>query len=326
MSPLANSKKGCQKKVFVTNIYIYSMGEKIDHLRRGTDVSPLSSMIAGSFSGLVARCVTAPLDIVKIRLQLKGNPNNMQYGRIVGTLREIVKYEGGVRALWKGNVPAGVMYVIYGATEFTTYSMLNSYLFKLNHHQNHPIYSAIHSLTVGAIAGVTSTSISYPFDVLRTRLAFSSESHFLPLWKTAHSIAHNEGVHGFFGGIKPSLLSVAMNTGIMFCSYEGLRLLAEAEDFAFVEPVCGLLAGGIAKLTTYPLDLIRRRLQVLNKRKVKMTMKTLIESIMLTEGPRGFYRGVVPAVAKSAPTTAVSIWMYEFALNELHSIETKALA
>src|SRR3954469_15696439 len=77
------------------------------------------------------RFVIAPLDVVKIRLQLqthslsdplshrdlKGSPI---YKGILPTLKHILREEG-VAGLWKGNIPAELMYVAYGAIQFTTY-------------------------------------------------------------------------------------------------------------------------------------------------------------------------------------------------------------
>ena len=73
-----------------------------DHLKRGSDVSPGEALLAGMISGAVSRAIIAPLDTVKIRLQLlttefKSSPGTFK------TAANIIKFEG-VRALWKGMV------------------------------------------------------------------------------------------------------------------------------------------------------------------------------------------------------------------------------
>ena len=45
----------------------------------------------------------------------------------------------------------------------------------------------------------------------------------------------------------------------------------------------------------------------------------LVLSILKTEGVRGFYKGLVPALCKSAPSSAITFGVYEFAMQVLDS-------
>jgi len=81
--------------------------------------------LAGGLSGMVTRCVVAPLDVIKIRLQLqvvaKGSSRKgVKYTGIWRTLCVIVQEEG-VLALWKGNLTAEFLWGGYMATQFVTY-------------------------------------------------------------------------------------------------------------------------------------------------------------------------------------------------------------
>ncbi|GMF05437.1 unnamed protein product [Ambrosiozyma monospora] len=154
------------------------MGES--SIRQGAQIPPYVSLLAGSFSGLMARFVTAPLDVVKIRMQLQGYQPNIRYTNSLTTLSSIIKKEG-TQALWKGNIPAEIMYIIYGATQFTAYSTLNTLVSKVERDEGVKITPGLHSLMLGSIAGCVSTSVSYPFDVLRTRLASSDATQFKSL-------------------------------------------------------------------------------------------------------------------------------------------------
>ncbi|CDK25701.1 unnamed protein product [Kuraishia capsulata CBS 1993] len=289
-----------------------------DNLRRGVDVDASTSAAAGAFSGMVARMVTAPLDIVKIRLQLQDRPAKGQqalpvkYKGILNTIVTIAKEEGGVRSLWKGNVPAEIMYILYGATQFTAYSTFNTALTSFENAHSLQVPSSFHSLMIGSLSGTVGTAISYPFDVMRTRFAFNRSKKFLSFFGTISYIARTEGIRGFFGGISPSLLAMAVSSGSTFCAYE---FLSEATDkhaeLSFLSPFCGLIAGTFSKTVVFPLDLIRKRMQLTNN-DAKMT--SLIRAVYTREGVLGFYHGLSPALIKSAPTTAVSIWMYQLAV------------
>ncbi|CAG9938388.1 unnamed protein product [Clonostachys rosea f. rosea IK726] len=78
----------------------------------------LQVVSAGAIAGLISRFIIAPLDVVKIRLQLQ--PHSLTdpleplrdapaYRGAVATVKHILKHEG-ITGLWKGNVPAEIMY------------------------------------------------------------------------------------------------------------------------------------------------------------------------------------------------------------------------
>ena len=70
----------------------------------------------------------APLDVIKIRLQLQihslsdpfsvRNVKGPVYKGTLGTLKQILREEG-LTGLWKGNIPAELMYLTYGSAQFS---------------------------------------------------------------------------------------------------------------------------------------------------------------------------------------------------------------
>lgn len=58
---------------------------------------------AGSLSGAVAAGVTNPLDLVKTRMQSKGNPD-----KTMGAAFRSVVSQNGVKGLWRGSAPSMV--------------------------------------------------------------------------------------------------------------------------------------------------------------------------------------------------------------------------
>lgn len=122
--------------------------------------------------------VIAPLDVIKIRLQLQihslSDPlsvrgvNGPVYKGTLGTLKQILKHEG-LTGLWKGNVPAELMYLAYGSIQFSAYKYASSLL----EHPSLPYHlpsSAVNFIS-GAAAGAAATTATYPLDLLRTRFA-----------------------------------------------------------------------------------------------------------------------------------------------------------
>lgn len=279
-----------------------------DHLGQGKEVSPLDALIAGSISGGVARMVSAPLDTLKIRLQLQTNGYRERI-RPWQMVRNIAKREG-IRAFWKGNVPAECLYILYGAVQFSSYSYLN------NEFSNLRLNPSVQSLLIGTLSGVTSTFLTYPFDLLRTRMAANSLPGFISVASVGRNIMKEHGIRGFFLGFAPATVSIASYTGIMFCTYEWARQvsLQYKKEVPFIEGFCGLIAGVVAKGATFPLDTIRKRTQVL---KSKVSAVSMARDIIKKEGPYGFYKGFGVSIAKSAPNSAVTLFLYEYCLSFL---------
>ncbi|PSK40834.1 hypothetical protein C7M61_000492 [Candidozyma pseudohaemuli] len=291
-----------------------SASPREDHLLKNSDVSAVESLVAGSISGAVARAITAPLDTIKIRLQLLLTHD--KNSTISLTVKKLLRREG-VTALWKGNVPAEILYVLYGASQFTSYSMLNNGLRDLQESFGFTMSRLLHTFTVGCGAGLASTVLTYPFDMLRTRLAASEAKQFLSMSKVAKDIYRDKGALGFFAGIRPSLLSIVASSGLFFWSYSLARSTTDKihEQFGYriwgVEAVCGFIAGSTAKAITFPLDTLRKRMQISHERNGFKVFRANYRN----HGLFGFYRGFLVSLMKTAPTSAISVFVYEYSIS-----------
>ena len=193
-----------------------------------------------------------------------------------------------------------------------------------------PIPSTLTSFVSGATAGATATALTYPLDLLRTRFAAQGTRRVYKniLDGFAH-IARNEGLGGYFHGLGAGVGQVVPYMGLFFAVYEGLR--PEMQDlrlpFGSGDALAGTLASVIAKTGVFPLDLIRKRLQVQGPVRamfadgrvpqyshgVWQTGKTVVAR----EGWRGLYRGLGISLVKAAPASAITMWSYETALRML---------
>lgn len=160
-------------------------------------------ILAGGIAGLVSRFCIAPLDVVKIRLQLQSHSlsdplsqhgiNGPIYKGTVSTLRAIVQQEG-ITGLWKGNIPAELLYVCYGGIQFTTYRSIT----QLQSELPHRLPPSLESFVSGATAGAVATAATYPLDLLRTRFAAQgNEKVYTSLLASIRDIARLEGPGAF---------------------------------------------------------------------------------------------------------------------------------
>lgn len=88
-------------------------------------------------------------------------------------------------------------------------------------------------LCCGALAGITSVTVTYPLDIVRTRLSIQTAS-FASLksgskpqsgmWITMKEMYKNEGgVRAWYRGIIPTVFGVAPYVGLNFMIYESVR-------------------------------------------------------------------------------------------------------
>ncbi|AET37491.1 thiamine transporter TPC1 Ecym_1248 [Eremothecium cymbalariae DBVPG len=294
-----------------------------DHLRKGQDVPGAMAVIAGSVSGLLARTVTAPLDTVKIRHQLQLG-HEKKYIKIISTFKTIVREEG-VRALWKGNVPASMMYVLYGSLQFGSYAWLN----KMSNEYYPNISPQINSVLVGGLAGMSSMMAIYPFDVLRTRFIANRNTRLVKMAEIVKNIQRTEGPIGFFRGYIWSTLTISLSAAVTFGTYETLNIYSETSGISWLGSSSSTVAGLLSKTITFPLDTVRRRIQIIYSQDIssytadpgayKIYRDSNFLSIALRmarhEGISSLYKGLSMALCKSTPTTMISLWVFEHAID-----------
>lgn len=134
---------------------------------------PAVAAIAGGLAGLTTRFAIAPLDVIKIRLQLQSRAGSTYRGAL-HTGKTIVSQEG-FTALWKGNIPAELLYISYSMVQFVSYREAHVLLEKAD------VPVSYRPVIAGASAGVCATIVTYPFDLMRTRFAAQGTSKVCPL-------------------------------------------------------------------------------------------------------------------------------------------------
>lgn len=85
-------------------------------------------------------------------------------------MRTIVAQEG-ITGLWKGNIPAELLYLAYGASQFLAYQQVHLLITK----SGLEVPESAKSFIAGATAGGLATTATYPLDLLRTRFAAQGE-------------------------------------------------------------------------------------------------------------------------------------------------------
>lgn len=76
----------------------------------------------------------------------------------------------------------------------------------------------------GALAGLTASSLTYPLDLARARMAVTDKySGYRTLREVFVKIWHSEGPKQLFRGYAPTLLGVVPYAGVSFFMYDTLK-------------------------------------------------------------------------------------------------------
>lgn len=128
-------------------------------------------LVAGGIAGAVSRTSVSPFERLKIlyQIQTENEINKKRFKGIVPSLVKIWKEEGFL-GYYKGNGTNVLRIVPYMAVQFAAYEEYKK-LLGISDGEHSPIWR----LCAGAMAGITSVTVTYPLDLVRTRLSAQLE-------------------------------------------------------------------------------------------------------------------------------------------------------
>ncbi|RMJ21045.1 Mitochondrial carrier protein [Aspergillus sp. HF37] len=311
----------------------------------------LRSGLAGGLAGCAAKTVVAPLDRVKILFQAS-NPQFAKYaGSWLGlaqAMRDINTSEG-LNGLFKGHSATLLRIFPYAAIKFLAYEQIRAILIS-SREQETPFRRLI-SGSMAGITSVFFTyplelvRVRLAFETKRSsRSSLTNASTNAPVAATAENVSTavtrtvpGSGLANFYRGFGPTLLGMLPYAGISFLTHDTvgdwlrLPLLSRYTTIpnsdttnskdrsrrpqltALAELFSGAMAGLISQTSSYPLEVIRRRMQVGGAvgdgRRLRIT--ETVRTIWLENGFRGFWVGLTIGYIKVVPMAATAFFVYE---------------
>lgn len=131
-------------------------------------------------------------------------------------------------------------------------------------------------------------------------------------------IVREEGPAELYRGLGPSVIGVIPYAATNYFAYDSLRKVYrkvfKQEKIGNIETLLiGSAAGAISSSATFPLEVVRKHMQVgaLSGRKVYRDVIHAFMSILEQEGIGGLYRGLGPSCMKLVPAAGISFMCYE---------------
>ena len=167
---------------------------------RGENAQLSSSdyFIASGVSGLLTAVSTNPIWVIKTRML--STPRNAPgaYSGVAHGAREIWRSEG-VPGFYRGLIPS-LFGVSHGAIQFMAYEQLKNHWAKTRGGRED--LTNLDYVNLSAMSKVFAGTVTYPYQVLRTRLQIKdvATGTFLNARGVAKSIWRQEGLGGFYRG------------------------------------------------------------------------------------------------------------------------------
>lgn len=271
----------------------------------------ITSFVCGGAAGAIARTTVAPIDRIKILMQtahIQGT--EAKYRSIMGTARQIIANEG-VGRLWRGNLTNCLRVVPHTAIQFSSYERFKLLLV------GEETMTVSMRLLAGAFSGMTAATFTHPMDVVRIRL--QTQVELKGMGDAFRSVFRENGIRSFYKGYTPAMLSLSPFIAINFATFDTLKTsyfgdkkfskkqLQERNPAALLG--LGAAAGIVAQTVCYPLDTVRRRMQMAGKH--YSSTANAFSTILRVEGLSGFYKGMSANALKVVPNNAIRFAAYE---------------
>ena len=168
----------------------------------------------------------------------------------------------------------------------------------------HPVYK----FAAGAIAGSVATLLTYPLDVLRVRLALTPGA----TWQSTIK----QG--GLMRGLVPTVVGIIPYSGTAWTVkqslHEGYEEWAGKQASLQIAVILNGLAGLAGQFVTYPLDILRRRMQMSTS---DVGAREVLIGLYKNEGINGLWKGFSMNIFKGPITISVSMTTYDMLMRWL---------
>ncbi|XP_034514001.1 mitochondrial coenzyme A transporter SLC25A42 isoform X2 [Ailuropoda melanoleuca] len=216
----------------------------------------LSSLLSGALAGALAKTAVAPLDRTKIIFQVSSKRFS---AKEAFRLLYFTYLNEGFFSLWRGNSATMVRVVPYAAIQFSAHEEYKRILGR--YYGFHGEYSNIFHVFI--------------------------------------RISREEGLKTLYHGFTPTVLGVIPYAGLSFFTYETLKSLhreysGRPQPYPFERMIFGACAGLIGQSASYPLDVVRRRMQTAGVTgHPHASILHTLRAIVREEGAvRGLYKGL----------------------------------
>ena len=261
--------------------------------------------ISSLISAICTKTTVAPLERIKLLKQTQLYYSSKNYNTLFSSIKFIYQNEG-FKGFYRSNL-ANINRIMPAYVLKFPLNKTYKKIFKTN---NKPLtYKQL--LVSGIAAGLNQILLTYPLDVIRTRMSLDNKmtKNYNNITKCTMNIIKQEGVLSLYKGLSISASTYPLYVGLQFSIYEKLKNNTNNIILS------GGIAGIIAQTLMYPGDTIKRQMQINgldNTKKQFVTLRQCIKYIYNTHGFKGFYPALGINLVKAVPEASIQFLVYDY--------------
>jgi hypothetical protein len=207
-------------------------------LRAGGNLSPDADLplkyvvAAGAGTGFCVSWVLTPIELIKCRLQVSGQPiaggppgaRHPSFNGPLSCIMQSVQAEG-LRVLYRGHGATLLREIPGTACWFAAYESFLRAITPLETPRSslHPAYI----ITAGACGGMSYWAIMYPADTIKSAMQTAGQGSHLSFSATFAAIYRAGGLRALYAGATPTMLRAAPSNAALFYVYETSLIFLE---------------------------------------------------------------------------------------------------
>lgn len=288
----------------------------------------LAKIINGGIAGIVGVSCVFPIDLAKTRLQNQ-RIGQEAYTSMLDCLKKVIRAEGFF-GMYRGSAVNLLLITPEKAIKLTGNDLFRHLLTVPSSSHAHAQHLSLpREILAGGGAGLCQIIVTTPMELLkiqcqdagRTVTASGDKPSAL---KVATELIKTRGISGLYKGISATMLRDVSFSVVYFPLFAHLSSLGsnyyqDNNSVFLVNFVSGCLAAGTAAVLVNPADVVKTRLQLLNKganEEVYNGMRHAFVEIFKKEGPRAFLKGAGCRIMYIAPLFAIAQSVYYLGIGE----------
>mmetsp|Transcript_16482 Transcript_16482/g.49767 ORF Transcript_16482/g.49767 Transcript_16482/m.49767 type:complete len:290 (-) Transcript_16482:125-994(-) len=266
--------------------------------------------VAAAVGAAVAEAATLPTDVAKVRLQVQTTSGGeARYRGIVDCVVKVGRNEG-VRALWKGLVPALVRQVSYHSFTFVLYEPIKALVSGASPAGVPPSY--LQRLVSAGLAAAIAITLFNPTEVLKTQMQASTTS--ASMKEVVARVWDKDGLKGFWAGVRPNVVRTFLVNGAEIGTYDEAKqfMVPFIGDGLVAHVGASGVAGLVSACVSTPADVVKTRF--MNSAGSDQAYRGILHAgaaIVRQEGCCALYKGFALIVVRKLLWCMVFFVIYE---------------
>ncbi|KAH9039005.1 mitochondrial carrier [Lactarius pseudohatsudake] len=271
-----------------------STGNRLESTEGGYSPFTQNALIftAAALGNMWASAVTNPLDIIKVRQQLRTQAPGAKANAFWSVGLQMARNEGAM-SLMNGLTASMLRELTYSGIRMGTYEY-----FKSSIHRLAPGALATDGLTLkvlaASVAATLGSAVANPTDLVKVRM----QAHYpagSPYRSTRHAFAsiwREGGLRALYRGTDATTLRGVVLSVSQICAYDQLKQSLKRrgvmQEGLALHFTASMFAGFICSVTSNPVDVVKVR--VMNDKERKFgSVLDCVRTMLRQEGPMAFY-------------------------------------